>query len=166
MKLLKQYVILNKIKSLNFKFKPEAMKNFLYIVFVGFMIYSCGSARDKDFNRNETAVTANDTVRIANDSLEYEIIIIEPGFNLFINSIARPRGYHSQHYLENKNRFLVQEYNARVGNSMRYNPNLYVQQINYEHNIDYGYEVNYLLYNYFVFFSREYNQRFSVPTRI
>lgn len=130
------------------------------------MIYGCGSGRDKDFNRNDKSVTANDTVRIANDSLEYEIIIIEPGFNLFINSIARPRGYHSQSYFENKNRFLVQEYNARVGNPMRYNPNLYVQQINYEPNTDYGYEVNYLLYNYFVFFSSEYNQRFSVPTRI
>ncbi|HSP39788.1 MAG TPA: DUF6146 family protein, partial [Gillisia sp.] len=101
------------------------MKNLLYIFFLGLMIYGCGSGRDRDFNRNETAVTANDTVRIANDSLEYEIIVIEPGFNLFINSIARPRGYHSQQYLENKNRFLVQEYNARVGNPMRYNPNLY-----------------------------------------
>lgn len=142
------------------------MKNLLYILFLGLMIYGCGTGRDRDFNRNETSAIANDTVRIANDSLEYEIIIIEPGFNLFINSIARPRGYHSQQYFENKNRFLVQEYNARVANPMRYNPNLYVQQINYEPNIDYGYEVNYLLYNYFVFFSREYHQRFSVPTRI
>jgi hypothetical protein len=142
------------------------MKNLLYVFFLGLMIYGCGTGKDRDFNRNNPALTANDTVRIANDSLEYEIIIIEPGFNLFINSIARPRGYHSQQYLENKNRFLVQEYNSRVINPSRYNPNLYVQQINYEQNIDYGYEVNYLLYNYFVFFSREYNQRFSVPTRI
>lgn len=142
------------------------MKHFLYILFLGLMIYGCGSGKDRDFNRDEIAVNANDTVRIANDSLEYEIIIIEPGFNLFIQSIARPRGYHSQSYLENKNRFLVQEYNARVGYPNRYNPNLYVQEINYDPNVDYGYEVNYLLYNYFVFFSQEYNQRFSVPTRL
>lgn len=142
------------------------MKNFFYLFILGFMIYSCGSSRDRDFNKKEITATANDTVRIANDSLEYEIIIIEPGFNAFINSIARPRGYHSQTYLENKNRFLVQDYNMRVRNPQRYNPNLYVQEINYDQNIDYGYEVNYLLYNYFVFFSREYNQRFSVPTRI
>lgn len=142
------------------------MKNLFYILVLGLMIYSCGSSRDRDFNQDEITATANDTVRIANDSLEYEIIIIEPGFSLFINSIARPRGYHSQSYLENKNRFLVQDYNARVRNPQQYNPNLYVQEINYEPNIDYGYEVNYLLYNYFVFFSREYNQRFSVPTRI
>ncbi|MCM4160330.1 hypothetical protein FHG64_18875 [Antarcticibacterium flavum] len=142
------------------------MKKFLYLLFLGVMIYSCGTSRDRDFNKKEIAATANDTVRIANDSLEYEIIIIEPGFNLFINSIARPRGYYSQTYFENKNRFLVQDYNMRVRNPQQFNPNLYVQEINYEPDIDYGYEVNYLLYNYFVFFSREYNQRFSVPTRI
>lgn len=142
------------------------MKNLLFVLVLGLIIYSCGSSRDRDFNQNASTAISNDTIRIANDSLEYEIIIIEPGFSLFINSIARPRGYHSQSYLENKNRFLVQEYNTRVSNPFRYNPNLYLQQINYEPNIDYGYEVNYLLYNYFVFFSTEYNQRFSVSTRI
>lgn len=142
------------------------MKNFFYILVVGLVIFSCGTGRDRNFDSNESAVTGNDTVRIANDSLEYEIIIIEPGFPLFINSIARPRGYHNQAFLENKNRFLVQDYNMRVQNPQRYNPNLYVQEINYDPETDYGYEVNYLLYNYFVFFSREYNQRFSVPTRL
>lgn len=142
------------------------MKNLLIIFVLGLTIYSCGTSRDRNFNENEITANANDTVRIANDSLEYEIIIIEPGFNLFINSIAQPRGYYSQSYLENKNRFLVQDYNARVRQPQRYNPNLYVQEINYDPDTDYGYEVNYLLYNYFVFFSREYNQRFSVPTRI
>jgi hypothetical protein len=142
------------------------MKNLLYIILIGLTLYSCGSTKDRDFNDKEIAVNANDTVRIANDSLEYEVIIIEPGFTLFINSIAKPEGYYSQSYLENKNRFLVQEYNARVNQPQRYNPNLYLQQIDYDPSIDYGYKVNYLLYNYFVFFSREYNQRFSVPTRI
>lgn len=142
------------------------MKKLLYILLLGLTIYSCGTTHEREFNRSQKAVTTNDTVRIANDSLEYEIIIIEPGFFLFLNSIARQRGYYSQNYLENKNKFLVQEYNTRVRQPFTFNPNLYVQEINYEPTIDYGYEVNYLLYNYFVFFSREYNQRFSVPTRI
>ncbi len=144
------------------------MKNFLYIILLGLMIYSCGTTREGDFAKKSGVanVKANDTVRIANDSLEYEIIIIEPGFYMFLNSLARPEGYYSQSYLENKNQFLVQEYNQRVMQPQTFNPNLYIQEINYDPNIDYGYEVNYLLYNYFVFFSREYNQRFSVPTRI
>lgn len=141
------------------------MKNLIYILILGLFIYSCGT-QDRNLRSDRVANAENDTVRIANDSLEYEIIIIEPGFNLFINSIAKPEGYYSQEYLENKNRFLVSEYNQRVRQPQRYNPNLYIQEINYENNVDYGYEVNYLLYNYFVYFSRQYNQRFSVPTRI
>ncbi|CAM4135187.1 DUF6146 family protein [Gillisia limnaea] len=141
------------------------MKNLIYILILGLFIYSCGSSKDRDLKNTGEGIH-NDTVRIANDSLEYEIIIIEPGFNLFINSIARPKMYYSQSYLENKNQFLVSEYNSRVNQPQRFNHNLYVQAINYDPNIDYGYEVNYLLYNYFVFLSREYDQRFSVPTRI
>lgn len=142
------------------------MKNLVYILVLGLFIYSCSATKNRDFTKKEVTANANDTVRIANDSLEYEIIIIEPGFNLFINSIAKPRGYYSQTYLENKNRVLVQEYNSRVQQPYQFNPNLYIQNIDYDYSIDYGYEVNYMLYNYFVFFSREYNQRFSVPTRI
>ncbi len=108
----------------------------------------------------------NDTVRIANDSLEYEIIIIDPGYSYFLNAIARPEGYYSQSYLENKNKFLVTDYNQRVRDPFRYDPNIYTQEINYDPFIDYGYDVNYKLYNYFVYLSREFNQRFSVPTRL
>lgn len=52
------------------------------------------------------------------------------------------------------------EYNRRVMNPQQFNPNLYVQQINYEFGVDYGYEVNYLLYNYLKYFQRKYNQKF------
>ena len=40
--------------------------------------------------------TKNDTVRIANDELEYEVIIIDPGFSTWLNSTALPRNYYSQ----------------------------------------------------------------------
>jgi hypothetical protein len=44
----------------------------------------------------------NDTIRIANDTLEYEVIIIDPGFSTWLASRSLPRNYHSQSYLENK----------------------------------------------------------------
>ena len=141
------------------------MKNLFYIMVLGLFIYSCSSTRSRDIQGGEDMVQ-NDTVRIANDSLEYEIIIIDPGFSYFINAIARPEGYHSLNYLENKNRFLVTDYNQRVQQPQVYNPNIYEMEINYDPNIDYGYEVNYKLYNYFVYLSQKYNQRFSVPTRL
>lgn len=142
------------------------MKYFFYIIFIGVVIYSCSTPRDRQMQDQQTRVAENDTVRIANDSLEYEIIIIDPGYSYFLNAVARPEGYHSQSYLENKNRFLVIDYNDRVRQPQRYNPNIYEMEINYDPKIDYGYEVNYKLYNYFVYLSHKYNQKFSVPTRL
>ncbi|MEG9326736.1 hypothetical protein SAMN04488034_102433 [Salinimicrobium catena] len=145
------------------------MKNLIYALVLGLLIYSCSSTKERSMGAsNEVAQndTVSDTVRIANDSLEYEIIIIDPGYSYFLNAVARPEGYHSQSYLENKNRFLVSDYNQRVREPFRYNPDIYTQEINYDPNIDYGYDVNYKLYNYFVYLSQKYNQRFSVPTRL
>ncbi|WP_368662325.1 DUF6146 family protein [Zobellia laminariae] len=61
--------------------------------------------------------------------------------------------------MESRNQIFVANYNQKVMQPMRYDPNLYEQQINYEPNTDYGYEVNYKLYNYFIYFQRKYNQR-------
>jgi hypothetical protein len=140
------------------------MKYFFSICFLGLFLYSCSSTRDRNLGTKENMT--NDTVRIANDSLEYEILIIDPGFSYFLNAVARPEGYHSLSYLESKNRFLVNDYNQRVRIPQQFDPQIYEMEINYDPNIDYGYDVNYKLYNYFVFLSRKYNQRFSVPTRL
>lgn len=158
----------------------KILENLLFFLIVGVMLFSCSTTRknatqEQDpyeddttavWQDRDTARTANDTVRISNDSLEYEIIIIDPGFSYFLNSRARPEGYHSQQYLENKNRFLVTDYNSRVRQPFRYSTNIYTQEIDYSPQIDYGYEVNYKLYYYFVYLSERYNQRFSVSTRI
>lgn len=109
------------------------------------------------FNKSEPPVSTSDTVRIANDSIEYEIIIIEPGFNAWLIT-QPPKGYYGLNYLETKNRFYVVEYNNRVY-SPSYDRNLYQQEINYDPSISYGLEVNYLLYNYFKYFEITYNQK-------
>lgn len=99
----------------------------------------------------------SDTVRIANDSIEYEIIIIEPGFDSWL-ATAKPRNYFSLVYLENKNRMWVSEWNQRVLDQ-RYPTNLYEMRIDYQPHIRYGFEVNYLLYQYFSYFQQRYKQR-------
>lgn len=115
----------------------------------------------EDAEKKLFSAKGNDTVRIADDDdkVEYEIIIIEPGYNAWLVSIARPEGYYSQQYLENRNQIWVQEWNNRVRQPLRFAPNLYEMAIDYSPHIDYGYEVNYKLYNYFIYFQRKYNQR-------
>ncbi len=100
-----------------------------------------------------------DTLTIKNDSVSYEIIIIELGFSTWLNSVAKPPGYYTQSYMENRNLIYVTTWNQRVLEPSRYDPNLYEMQINYDPKIDYGYDVNYQLFNYFIFFQRKYNQR-------
>ena len=108
-----------------------------------------------------------DTVKIANDALEYEVTIIDAGFSFWLNSRAFPRNYHSESYLEGKNRVYVSEWNNRALQPMRYDSKLYEMQINYDNNVHYGYEVNYLIYNYMIYFQNTYKQHFFglVPPR-
>jgi len=137
------------------------MKNLISIILVSIFIFNCRTPKPTASKTDEKfeALKESDTVKIANDELEYEIIIIEPGFNFWVASRAQQRGFYSQSYLENRNRIYVIEWNQRVLNPQRFNPNLYEMQINYDPHIDYGYEVNYLLYNYFIYFQLTYNQR-------
>ncbi len=104
---------------------------------------------------------ASDMVRIANDSLEYEVLIIDSGFNSWLIGNARPRGFYSETYLENKNQIYVNEWNNRALQPQRYNSDLYEMQINYDPNIHYGYEVNYLIYNYMVYFQIKNRQQLA-----
>ena len=109
-------------------------------------------------NRNFPAEVEEKPVRIANDSLEYEVIVMDIGFNNFLNSQTQPRGYFSLNFLETKNTIWVNSYNIRANNPTAFG-SLYGPPIDYEPHIKYGYEVNYLLYNYFLFFQRKYRQR-------
>ncbi|MFV7234244.1 DUF6146 family protein [Flavobacterium sp. ZB4R12] len=144
------------------------MKNSFYILLLIIcFIIGCTTSKPIISGKDESTITQNDTVRIANDELKYEVIIIDPGFSTWLHSRAFPRGYHSQSYLENKNQFYVSEWNSRVLQPQRYNPNLYEMTINYDPNIDYGYEVNYLIYNYMIYFQNTYKQKLfgHVPIR-
>ncbi|MBZ9786579.1 DUF6146 family protein [Psychroflexus sp. CAK57W] len=133
------------------------MNYFIFILFLSFIIGCSSQKKGSDQNPDDSEIV-NDTIRIANDELEYEIIIFEPGFNSWLVT-QKPRGYYSQTYLEQRNRIFVTNYNIRANNPTQYGPDLYPMQINYEYNVDYGYEVNYLLYNYFIYFQEEYGQR-------
>jgi hypothetical protein len=144
------------------------MKNSIYILGIIFsIIISCTSSKTIVSKEKNSNPTANDTIRIANDSLEYEVIIIDPGFNTWLISMAYPRWYYTQRYLENKNQLYVNEWNNRVLQPQRFNPNLYEMTIDYDPNINYGYEVNYLIYNYMIYFQNKYHQRLfgHVPLR-
>ncbi|WP_395053015.1 DUF6146 family protein [Flavobacterium sp.] len=139
------------------------MKKLCYLIVILFIIISCNTNKNLVLDNKKDAETKkfSDTVRIANDELEYEVIIFEPGFNYWLNSTARPRGFYTESFLEGRNRIYVAEWNNRVMQPQLYNTQLYEMQINYLPSIHYGYEVNYLIYNYFIFFQINYKQQLA-----
>lgn len=135
------------------------MKYLFTILSIVLVFAGCESSKTTiDPNKKNIGVT-NDTIKITNDSLEYEIIIIEPGFQGFL-ATQPPRGYYGLTFLENKNRLFVTEYNNRAMFPLQFDFNLYPQTIDYEIGVKYGYEVNYMLYNYFIYFQQKYRQNF------
>jgi hypothetical protein len=134
------------------------MKTYIFTIsFLLLFIFSCKTSNGVILNDNNDSKINSDTIRIANDALEYEIIIIDGGFTSWFNTFARPRGFYSQSYLEVRNRFWVIEYNNRANNPTVYS-NIYEWPINYTSNVDYGYDVNYMLYNYLVYFQLQHKQ--------
>lgn len=137
------------------------MKTFIKIIILFLFISSCNSSQSVSETSQVADVPEEDMVRLSSDELEYEIIIIEPGFNAWLSTMARPKGFYSQSYLESRNNVLVQEWNSRVLQPGRFNPDMYQLQIDYRPGVNYGYDLNYKLYNYFIYFQLTYNQRLS-----
>ena len=136
------------------------MKNIILILVFCFGLVSCKTSKKANMS-DEISAFEQDTVRIANDELEYEITIIDPGFSTWLLSRAKPEGYYSQSFMETRNQILVTEWNSRVLQPQKYSPSLYEMRIDYNPNINYGYEVNYKLYNYFIYFQIKYKQQLS-----
>jgi len=129
----------------------KPFKHIYTLAVIMLFFWACGSS-----NLNNKNIEKEEPVVIANDSLEYEIIIFDIGFNAFLNSIAQPEGFYSQSYMEARNIAWVTTWNNRFLNPQRFNDSIYENQIDYQSNIDYGYEVNYKLFNYFLFAQRKY----------
>lgn len=142
--------------------KPQYYGIFLLLV-VSALMTGCKSTQTEvaisPGEQQAFKASEGEPVVISDPDTEYEIIIVDPGFYSWLKGFARPEGYYSQAFLENRNEIYVLNWNNRVLLPRQYDPNLYMWPIDYDPKIDYGYEVNYKLYNYFIYFQRKYNQR-------
>lgn len=134
---------------------------FLRLLFLSILIAGCSS-----LNVNNKIKEKEKSVIISNESLEYEIIIIDIGFTLYLNTIAKPMNYYSLNFLENKNTIYVANWNMRALNPSKYNSSIYENVIEYSPQVNYGLEVNYKLFNYFQFAEQKYNIRLDQGSRL
>ena len=140
---------------------------FIVIVLFLFFLSSCGSNSTKKQNKTTEYATLK-LNEIASDSTEYDIIISDVGYESFL-ATQKPMNFYSQRYYENWNRYYVLDWNEKVRNSVYHSSkyqNVFDMLIDYDTSTDYGLEVNYKLYYYFIFVQKRYGVRFNVPRAI
>ena len=130
------------------------MKGIILMVLSTFLFCGCASSQNKDLkytseiDQKGKSVFKDGSIQISNPEVEYEVIIFDNYFESWFARKAKPRGFYSKAYLESKNRQWILSFNA----NSRAGKRGFDYTIDYQLTIDYGYEVNYMLYNYLLYF--------------
>lgn len=91
-----------------------------------------------------------------NEEDEYDLVVFDAEYDVFLMTIARPENFYSENYYKMKNDQYVNVWNSRHSQPMRFDPDLYAVQINYDPKINYGLKLEYKLYNFFKFIEWKY----------
>lgn len=127
-------------------------KGWLVILIIS--VLSC-SVKEHTIRISETGSPA--------DSVEYKLIVVEPGYDGWATTNRKPIWFYSYSYYRNHNILYVNEWNYRVRNTGYKVP--YDNLIEYNQNIDYGIELEYNLFWYFKFIQQKYNIKLLTTER-
>jgi hypothetical protein len=120
------------------------------------LILALGFSFSYAFSQGEKAGNKPATDTISVDSIEYELIVIDPGFETWLYT-KPPMEFYSKEYYASMNRLYVSEWNYRY--STLKNHGEYDSYIDYEPETDYGLELNYKLYYYFKYFEEKHRTK-------
>jgi len=118
---------------------------FVFIILSAILLFACNSQKDIVKIENESSNI---------DSVEYILIVDEINFNSWMITNSRPMRYYSHPYYKAWNKIYVGEINSRVLNGAQIP---FTELINYNYSIDYGIELDYQLYWYFIFIQKKYD---------
>jgi hypothetical protein len=130
------------------------MKNFVIPILAVIFLAGCMGGKE--------VATSNNPPGNA-DSVQYELIVDELGYDSWISTNARPVWYHEQAFYRNWNILYTTEFNYRVLHYPAVHP--FTEWINYSPQIDYGIDLDYKLYWYFKFIEDKYNTRLHITSR-
>ncbi len=123
------------------------MKSCVPFILILLLFASCSGSKKTGY------VQIKDPSATEKDSVEYELIIFDSGFETWFLTHSKPEWYYSQSYYESWNQRFVSEWNLKAmsSRSSRY----FETTINYDHFTDYGLEVNHKLFYYFLYVEKE-----------
>ncbi|MBB4806671.1 hypothetical protein HNP38_001967 [Chryseobacterium defluvii] len=107
---------------------------------------------EKDQDKSEMAPSKN-------EDGEWDLTVMDPQFDYFMNGIAKPMNQYSEVYLKAKNKILVNEWNSYYA-SGRYR-NVIESSIDYDPKENYGLKFEYKLYQVFAYVNWKYGLRMS-----
>ena len=118
-------------------------KIYFYILALMAAIVACSGPK------GVVAIEPNDEAIAEEDSLSYELVVLDPGFESWYLLNGTPSKYRSQSYYENWNYQYVTAWNH---NAMQPRRRSFFQTIHgYERGVDYGFELNHKLFYYFLY---------------
>ncbi len=97
------------------------------------------------------------------DSVQYELIIDEQGFDSWVATNSKPIWYHEKEYYRTWNILYQTEFNYRVLHTDMGHP--FTETIDYDPQTEYGLELEYKLYWYFKFIEYKYNTKLHISSR-
>ncbi|GAA0894268.1 hypothetical protein GCM10009122_39490 [Fulvivirga kasyanovii] len=132
----------------------------LVLILTIFIVAGC-----KSYQGTGTKSQGSNILSKAENDDEYELTIIDSGFDRWFSVNRRPINYHTLSFYEQQNARYVRAWNQMVDQQGRYNALNYPfeNRIDYNPSIDYGLELNYELYHYFRYIEDTYGNRYNFP---
>lgn len=130
----------------------------ILILILPFLIFSCATQREIN-SKGSGRLILRDTSQVK-ESLEYELVVFDPGFDFWLSSNSFQKNQYSNAYLQSMNNLYVTEWNRRYSLGSR----LIESYIDYSPFIEYDFELNYKLFMYFKYFE-ESNRIKLLPYR-
>ena len=123
------------------------MKAKYVLILAAIFIIACSG------NKKLAKVAISDKEVEAADSVEYELIVFDPGFETWFITHSKPEWYHSQEYYESWNKQYVSAWNSKAI-SPRFG-RIFETTIDYDYFTDYGLPINHKLFYYFQYVEKE-----------
>lgn len=140
----------------------EKYINLLFVLFIAVAFTACAPGGRAGIDRPAAPNVLNQDNE---EEEEYELIIIDPGFNTWFMTRAQPMNFYSHDFYRQWNYQYVVAWNQMVDQQVNYNHPYYPfeNRIDYSPHINYGLALDYQLFWYFQYVHSRFGGLYNFP---